>query len=186
MQNDYLMGEDGNDAITGLRGNDVLWGRGGDDNLSGGRGRDFLLGGDGDDTLDGGRGLDLLIGGEGDDILIGGAGSDFLLGGAGADTFMVTSDRGVDRIFDFNADEGDVINVADLLGDVGYEAGVEGDALDNYLRVEGNDLLIQNDDGPSCNGADSGWDRVATADFGGQSLQDLLDNNSIITETASV
>ncbi len=65
-------------------------------------------------------GNDVLKGGVGDDILAGGKGSDTLTGGAGADhfKFMSTADGGTiadqskaDHILDFNAAEGDVIEI---------------------------------------------------------------------------
>jgi Ca2+-binding RTX toxin-like protein len=65
-------------------------------------------------------GNDVLKGGAGDDILAGGKGLDSLTGGAGADHFeyIFTSDGGTfadqskaDHILDFNAAEGDVIDL---------------------------------------------------------------------------
>lgn len=70
----------------------------------------------GNDILDGGAGNDTLYGEGGDDILIMGLGADHAYGGAGADTFAVTTIDGlVDTIHDFNAAEGDTINIADVL-----------------------------------------------------------------------
>jgi Ca2+-binding RTX toxin-like protein len=72
--------------------------------------------GGGNDLLDGGAGADILYGEGGDDILVLGNGYDQANGGAGADTFAVTMiDAFVDKIHDFNASEGDVINIADVL-----------------------------------------------------------------------
>jgi Ca2+-binding RTX toxin-like protein len=54
--------------------------------------------------------------GNGADILIGGLGEDVLIGGGGADAFVIrTPDDGIDRILDFNALAGDVIDLGELL-----------------------------------------------------------------------
>ena len=68
-------------------------------------------GGNGDDTLLGGAGDDTLSGDGGNDTLIGGNGNNTFRGGAGADTFVVGFD-GIDVIEDFNAEEGDIVEIA--------------------------------------------------------------------------
>ncbi|EHD20547.1 type 1 secretion target domain [Brenneria sp. EniD312] len=117
---------DGNDILNGGAGDDILYGQGGDDTLIGGAGDDILYGGDGNDTL---------LGGTGDDILIGGAGNDVLTGGAGADIFKWQSgDVGHDVIKDFNAGEGDRIDLSELVGEL-----EEGTDISRYIRItEGN------------------------------------------------
>lgn len=82
------------------------------DILLGGDGNDSLFGESGNDILDGGDGIDFLFGGAGDDVLIGGAGFDVLNGGAGADTFtfnslddIPTGGRDVISDFDPNSDK---------------------------------------------------------------------------------
>jgi serralysin len=67
-------------------------------------------------------GNDVLKGGAGNDTLTGGHGKDHLTGGPGADHFVFTSlgDRG-DRIADFNASQGDRIDVSALLDAYGYK-----------------------------------------------------------------
>jgi Ca2+-binding RTX toxin-like protein len=52
---------------------------------------------------------DVLIGSRHADILIGGSGNDTLTGGAGADLFVL---EGVDRIIDFEPDEGDLLVIS--------------------------------------------------------------------------
>ncbi|WP_226686446.1 cadherin-like domain-containing protein [Stutzerimonas stutzeri] len=85
----------------------------------------------GNDTLNGGAGNDILYGQGGNDILIGGAGDDILYGGTGADTFVwQKGDIGHDVIKDFNASEGDRIDLRDLL-----QGENDGNIL-NYLRVD--------------------------------------------------
>jgi hypothetical protein len=70
----------------------------------------------GNDYLDGGAGNDILYGEGGDDILIIGDGADQAHGGEGADIFALTMvDASVDTIHDFDASEGDVINITDVL-----------------------------------------------------------------------
>jgi Ca2+-binding RTX toxin-like protein len=149
--NDTLFGGDGNDTINGNAGNDTLVGGVGNDTLNGGDGNDTLFGGAGDDTLTGGAGNDTLvggagndslIGGDGDDILFGGAGADTLTGGAGADTFVWNQgDTGSDTITDFNLEEGDKLNIADLL------SGATAENLDQYLSMDqvGSNVVIQID-----------------------------------------
>ncbi len=73
-------------------GNDIYDGRGGEvtGSVLGQFGNDLLTGGAGSDALYGGDGLDKLRGGAGDDMLYGGRGRDFLTGNAGADVFAFT------------------------------------------------------------------------------------------------
>lgn len=95
---------DGIEYIYGEGGNDVAYGNYGSDVLVGGTGNDKLFGGQENDTLSGGLGQDTLNGNKGDDLLVGGSGGDiFVMAGSGNDT-----------ISDFNASEGDVIDVSDV------------------------------------------------------------------------
>ena len=106
-------------------------------------GNDTLLGGNGNDILFGQGGNDILNGGNGNDILIGGKGNDILTGGAGADTFAWkagdNNSGGFDVIKDFNKDEGDRIDLRDLL------QGEDTDTLSKYLQVtnDGHDTILQ-------------------------------------------
>ncbi|MCX4193818.1 retention module-containing protein [Methylophaga sp. OBS1] len=110
-------------------------------------GDDVLIGSDQADTLMGGAGNDNLMGNDGDDTLIGGAGNDILTGGDGADIFKwesgddgTSSEPAVDFVTDFNAGEGDVLDLADLL--VGESDNAND--LTNYLSFEsdGTDTVI--------------------------------------------
>jgi Ca2+-binding RTX toxin-like protein len=74
-----LIGDAGNDTLTGGSGNDQLRGDGENDRLTGGNGHD---------TMDGGMGNDALFGGNGDDYLLGYDGIDTLSGDAGNDTLI--------------------------------------------------------------------------------------------------
>ncbi|WP_445181324.1 LapA family giant adhesin [Pseudomonas sp. McL0111] len=109
---------------------DVSGAHDGNDTLLGGAGNDILFGSGGNDVLDGGKGNDILLGGTGNDTLIGGPGNDILIGGSGADTFVWKSgDTGNDVIKDFNASEGDRIDLRDLL------QGETGSTIDNFLKI---------------------------------------------------
>lgn len=117
VDDDRLDGGDGDDQLAGGDGDDTLHGGAGDDRLSGGSGDDTLDGGSDDDILTGDAGDDRLSGGTGDDVLVGGLGNDILEGGDGADRFVFdeTSDSAsetADRVFDFNAFDGDKIDVS--------------------------------------------------------------------------
>ena len=102
-----------------------------DSTLSGGTGNDYISGGAGNDTLDGGSGNDSLLGDSGNDLLIGGAGDDILFGGSGADSFVwQAGDTGNDVIKDLNFDEGDRLDLHQLL-----QGENDGNIL-NYLRVD--------------------------------------------------
>ena len=85
--------------------------------LSGNEFANRIIGNDGANNLLGGGGGDRLEGGGNNDRLIGGAQSDDLYGGTGADHFTYLSfgdsnrTTGVDNIFDFNALEGDRIDL---------------------------------------------------------------------------
>ncbi|WP_449104497.1 retention module-containing protein [Pseudomonas mohnii] len=109
---------------------DVSGAHDGNDTLLGGAGNDILFGSGGNDSLDGGKGNDILLGGTGNDTLMGGQGNDILIGGSGADTFVWKSgDTGNDVIKDFNASEGDRIDLRDLL------QGETGSTIDNFLKI---------------------------------------------------
>ncbi|HEY1026178.1 MAG TPA: tandem-95 repeat protein, partial [Pseudomonas sp.] len=102
------------------------------DLINGSKYSDILNGGNGHDVLYGNAGHDLLNGGDGNDLLIGGLGNDTLTGGAGADTFMwKAGDFGNDVIKDFNATEGDRIDISDLLPDT-----ANANNLLDYLKVD--------------------------------------------------
>jgi Ca2+-binding RTX toxin-like protein len=87
-----------------------------------------------------------LIGGDEDNILTSGAGNDILSGGEGADLFVWNQGDDVasttpasDWVIDFNASEGDALDLSDML---------EGDAVNHiadYLTLlqQGDDVVIQ-------------------------------------------
>jgi Ca2+-binding RTX toxin-like protein len=117
---DYLQGNAGNDTVVGGGGADWLLGGQGADLINGGADANVLYGNLGDDWLDGGGGADLIRGGQGADVLLGQDGDDWLsgdkgddtlAGGAGADIFHSFQDAGLDRVTDFNAAEGDRVQL---------------------------------------------------------------------------
>ncbi|MNQ17251.1 Poly(beta-D-mannuronate) C5 epimerase 1 [compost metagenome] len=90
-----------------------------------------ILGGSADSTFAGSVGNDYISGGAGIDTLIGNEGNDILLGGTGADRFVwQTGDTGQDVLKDFNASEGDRIDLSDLL------QGENALNILDYLRVD--------------------------------------------------
>ena len=129
------IGTEGDDTLAGENGvNNAIAGRGGDDSL---------FGDTGDDVIDGGLGDDFIFGDAGDDILIGGPGADRINGGDGADQhrYFSITERG-DRIEGFNAEEGDVLNFSDLLGN---DAG--NGSIEDFVRFDqvGNDIEVSVD-----------------------------------------
>jgi len=131
---DEIHGGNGQDFIYGDDGNDTLYGEIGNDYLNGGAGNNTINGGDGADTLLGWLGNDVFIGGTGNDILYDGKGTDTFTGGTGADTFVYDTGAlgsGVDTITDFNAYEGDKLDLRNLLGD--YTPGQED--IDNFVII---------------------------------------------------
>ena len=124
------LGTEGNDILNGTFGDNALYGRGGNDLILGGEGVNTLLGEDGNDliyggfqtnyinggngndgiyapggnnTIYGGAGNDLIYSGSGDDLILGGAGNDWIFLGGGNDIVVLQINKGVDRIYNFQA-----------------------------------------------------------------------------------
>ena len=70
-----------------------------------------IYGGVNDDTLLGAGGNDQIFGREGADTVNGGDGDDTLSGGTGGDRFLGFGGGSADRILDFNAAEGDIVDL---------------------------------------------------------------------------
>jgi hypothetical protein len=85
---------------------------GGRSDLIGDSGDDIIISGDNGDDLYGNGGMDVLLGRGGDDHLTGGTGSDLFL-------FENAATDGNDTIFDFNAAQGDIINLDALFDTLG-------------------------------------------------------------------
>ncbi|GAB5389663.1 MAG: hypothetical protein Alpg2KO_26310 [Alphaproteobacteria bacterium] len=150
---DTLFGEDGNDTVRGNKGDDLLVGGKGDDFLSGGAHEDLIKGNGGDDVLEGNNGADRLEGGSGNDSLSGGRHTDVLVGGDGADTFIFSNRnhsssstlKGRDVIEDFNASEGDAIDLSGLSGSSGFTIVDSASGVAGEIWLEGGRMRIDLD-----------------------------------------
>jgi Ca2+-binding RTX toxin-like protein len=136
---DYY-GTSSDDTINGYNVSETIYGDAGNDTIYGNYGDDILYGQDGADSLYGGSGADTLSGGDG---------LDTLTGGADVDTFVLkgeTAFNDVDVITDFsNGTGGDLIDIADVLLDYGYDPLT--DLLADWVAtsVSGSDTLLQVD-----------------------------------------
>lgn len=114
----------------------------GDNTLVGGSGNDTLKGREGNDTLYGNAGDDTLWGNDGDDQMIGGAGADWMKGGGGADIFVFSAESlgTVDTIADLRTNNGDKIELGDLLSS--YSA--LDDLITDFVRItqNGSDSIL--------------------------------------------
>jgi Ca2+-binding RTX toxin-like protein len=152
---DLIYGDDGKDELHGFSGNDTLYGGADDDLVDGGSGTDYVYGGDGVDFVLGRPGDDFVFGENGDDKVTGSTGKDFLTGGAGADQFIITNsdlildDAAVikqgtrDTITDFDAAEGDRINVDDAAAWSFSTDGTHG-TLTNASLLAGSEIYLEN------------------------------------------
>lgn len=120
---DSIYGGAGADLIDGGSSNDVIYGGRDNDTIYGSAGSDTLYGEDGDDMLYGGVNNDQIFGGSGNDFIWGGAGNDTLTGGSGADIFYYTDPGSIMRILDFNASDGDKIDLSVYLSNSQKTAG---------------------------------------------------------------
>jgi len=151
---DTLDGGDGNDTLFGARGNDILRGGTGDDLITGGEDNDALFGESGVDNLNGDNGNDHLDGGVGDDVLNGWFGNDSLIGGSGDDALLGaagndTLDGGTGSDFLKGHSGNDSIRGgggADLIrGSQGDDTINAGDGNDSVRGEDGNDLIAGGD-----------------------------------------
>jgi hypothetical protein len=124
-----------------------------------------LVGSSGFDILNGGEGSDTLQGQGGNDILVGGLGDDILTGGEGSDLFKwIDMDNSVDFVTDYNIEQGDRLDLTDLLED---QTPLE---LDNLLS----DLASGDNQGQNSNVSititDNGTDAQLSINKDGQTL----------------
>lgn len=84
VDDDHIMGDEGNDVLLGGRGNDTLEGGAGDDTLNAGEGNDRAFGGTGQDTINLEDGNDYAEGGAGADVINAGSGNDVIFGDEGS------------------------------------------------------------------------------------------------------
>lgn len=169
---DQLFGQDGDDILIGdgINQNNFSWdqeaidGLESDGGLMQGFGNDFLWGGDGNDTL---------IGMSGNDTLGGGRGADTLYGNDGSDTFKIANinnlDGHTDVIADFSIEEGDKIDIANIL------SNNLGDDILNFVHI-------------SNDGVDSSvyFDHNGEGDFGYEPAILILDNITGLNDVQSL
>lgn len=134
---DTLAGDAGDDWVVGGKDADRLYGGDGNDVVLGNIGDDLCDGGAGDDVIRGGQDSDQLFGWSGRDWLSGDRGSDTISGGSGADTFHFFADAGLDHVSDFNAGEGDRVQL--LPGTAYTVAQVGGDTV---ITVAGGQMVL--------------------------------------------
>ncbi|PCJ47382.1 MAG: hypothetical protein COA74_11720 [Gammaproteobacteria bacterium] len=177
-ENDVINGDDGADDLYGDTGDDFLYGGAGGDFIDGGDGNDKLYGEAGTDVLIGGAGTDTLYGGDDNDILIGGTGTDFLYGQGGADTFKLDL-TSIDRLSDFDASEGDTIDIADLL--IGYDSATDdiNDFVTLVYRNAARTDIRVNDDGL---GTDLPYVGIVFSDLTGETVNTLVASGTLIVE----
>ncbi len=128
-----VLGQGGDDTITGTANGDILDGGDGDDMISGDRGEDSIRGGAGNDTLFGDGDDDQLFGQDGADSLFGGVGHDLLRGGNDDD--RLNGNSGHDTL------EGELGNDT-LLGGSGNDLGRGGSGADSIKGQSGWDTLF--------------------------------------------
>ncbi|MGL6335738.1 retention module-containing protein [Aeromonas jandaei] len=150
-----------------------------------------LLGSEHDDILFGSSGDDRLVGGQGNDILTGGAGSDLFVWQKGDEGSQ--GQPAVDTITDFHPEQGDRIDLADLLQG-GPGASVESllSNLSASVTTGSNGLSDVNLSVTSANGGQvtqqitlkdvdlNSWNLTSTSSH--DILQSMLDNHSLIIQ----
>lgn len=148
------------------------------ENAIGGSGNDYISGNAANNILKGGAGSDILLGEDGNDLLFGGFGADILTGGDGADRFVFDNLDGVDTVTDFEYDDGDVLEIGNLLS--GFDEMA--DNIADFVRLTENGENTYVDVRVTGTGS---WTHLATlVDVTGLgSAQDLLDNGNIGVNT---
>jgi Ca2+-binding RTX toxin-like protein len=119
--NDIASGGAGSDAISTGAGSDTASGGTGNDTISTGTSNDKANGGDGADKIDLGGGADTGNGGAGNDVIVTGVdtSTDTVTTGTGVDKVVATGTGGTDIITDFNAGQGDKIDVSQNDANIG-------------------------------------------------------------------
>ena len=144
-----LLGEQGNDILTGGLDTDNISGGLGHDTIDGGAGDDNLFGDAGNDDMSGGNDNDDLFGGTGDDHIDGGAGIDFLTGGSGKDFLTGGADT---DLFIFN-----------LLSD--SKRGANRDVIADFSQVVDHDLIALSAIDAKMGGADNAFKFIGSHAF---------------------
>ncbi|MFT5322767.1 MAG: Ca2+-binding RTX toxin-like protein [Planctomycetaceae bacterium] len=169
LNGDILDGGDGNDVISGDRGEDSIRGGAGNDTLSGDRDDDQLLGGNGADSLFGGTGDDLLQGGNDDDRLNGNSGHDTLEGELGNDTLLAGSGNDLAR----GGSGSDSIK-----GQSGHDTLFGGGGGDTIRGEAGNDVINGGDGDDSIRGG-TGSDLI-TGGEGSDAINGEAGNDTLL------
>lgn len=125
-------------SIEGGPGADMLKGSPEPDDIQGRPGDDTIDARAGDDLIRGGRGRDVIDGGAGHDWISGGRDDDVLRGGPGGDTFNSFVDAGTDRVLDFDASEGDRVEIA-----IGAAYQVRQAGPDTIIDMPGARLILR-------------------------------------------
>lgn len=171
----------------------IITGTSGDDYLGGTSGNDIINGLDGYNLFEAGNGHDIIIGGNigddeiyaegGNDVIYGKGGFNYMQGGSGADTFVyeaATAFDDEDTILDFKANEGDKLNLSDLLID--YVPGISD--INDYLSFDTTNpwstkLVVDQDGlGTAYTGQSILGIYTGNSNFG--TIDDLLNNGNII------
>lgn len=147
---DFLIGGNNGDTLSGLGGRDYIYGEGGVDTLDGGAGMDIIYGGDGGDSLygggnDGGGSRDIIYGEAGDDKLYANEVGNYLLdGGSDNDTFLIgelASEISIETRWSLS-DELDVIRYQGNNGksdfSVSYNTNINGYAYEVVITNDSN------------------------------------------------
>lgn len=167
----------GDDIITGDAGRNTIRGYGGNDIIHGGDDKDNIDGGKGDDILYGGASDDTLNGDDGNDILYGGDGIDTLTGGDGADTFVFDDLSSSDRIRDFNAAEGDILDISSLLS--GFTGGSDIHEFLQFTEDRGRTRVMVDADGAA--NSENFVQAAVMDNLTGLDIDTLYTNGQIIT-----
>ncbi len=119
-----------------------------------------------------------VVGGDGDDELSGGDGSQILTGGLGADTFVFElGESGVDTITDYSLNEGDSIDISDLV----QGTSVDQATIDSFVRVDSGTGEIQ----VSTTGNAADFSTIAIIGPGGDDVRIIFGDDPLDQATIS-
>ena len=139
--NDVIYGGTGDDQLFGGDGNDAIYGESGNDNIEGGLGNDVIYAGGGNDSINGGMGEDSIYGDDGNDQINGGSGNDRLEGSAGSDKYFFNIGDGVDVIYDYEWNFGNIDKISFGSGIRSEDVRMERRGNDLYVLYSKNDYL---------------------------------------------
>lgn len=173
LDDQFIIGTDGNDSLAGGDGDDTIIGIDGEDTIDGGGGNDELSGNRDDDTIWGGDGEDTILASGGDDIAGGGGGRDRLDGGTGNDT-VDFSDSALDVEINLETERAAFADIAMTEFIFSFENANGGSGNDTLIGTAGGNRL---DGGP---GDDSivGGDGNDTVTYANDTAGVLVDLDS--------